>query len=182
MQITGIDLSLTATGVARLTINDRDHALQLDTITSAGTRDATYTDRARRLNDIARAVIAAALPADLVVIEGPAYGSASPSVWDRAGLWWDIVGTLNARAARVAVVAPTTLKKYATGSGAATKPDMRMALYQRAGRDVRDDNQCDAAFLAYAGADHVGAPVLDLPARNVDALNRADWPDTPIAA
>lgn len=182
MQIVGLDLSLTATGIARLTINGEEHALQLDTITSEGRKGATYGDRAGRLRTIARQVLATALPADLVVIEGPAYGSASPSTWDRAGLWWDVALLLEHRGVPFAVVAPSTLKKYATGSGAATKPDMRMALFQRLGTDVRDDNQVDAGFLALAGAQHLGTPVLELPARNVAALERADWPDPTDAA
>ena len=41
-----------------------------------------------------------------------------------------------------------TLKKFATGSGAAKKDNMIMAAERIAGRQVKDDNEADAILLA----------------------------------
>lgn len=68
-------------------------------------------------------------------------------------------------------VSPSIVKKLATGKGNATKPDMRMALYQRAGLDVRDDNQVDAWWLRQIGMQLLAHPDrLDLPKTHLAAL------------
>lgn len=67
-------------------------------------------------------------------------------------------------------VPPATLKVYATGSGRATKADMRVELLKRTGLDVRDDNQVDAAWLRLLGLDLAGHPELDLPKTHRRAL------------
>lgn len=75
------------------------------------------------------------------------------------------------------LIPPATLKKYATGRGNATKADMRMALYQRAGIDLRDDNQVDAAWLRVMGLDALGRPLIDLPKSQRAALDKVTWPE-----
>ena len=70
-----------------------------------------------------------------------------------------------------------TLKKFATGNGAAKKPDLRMALYRRAGVDVADDNQVDAWWLRQAGLQHLGDPdAVPLPQTHLSALDKVVWP------
>ncbi|MFW5898888.1 MAG: Holliday junction endonuclease [Jiangellaceae bacterium] len=78
---------------------------------------------------------------------------------------------------RYVLVIPSVLKMYATGKGNATKPDMRMALYRRTGADLRDDNQCDAAWLRYMGLDAAGlAGAVEMPKANREALAKVTWP------
>lgn len=176
MMIVGLDLSLTGTGISRLGITPTGkHALQLDTLTStpAGT---DYADRSDRLERLRHGIVTTTVPTDLVVVEGPAYSrGASAGTWDRAGLWW-LVYTWLHDSAPVAVVPPSSLKKYATGRGNATKADMRVALLQRLDRDERDDNAVDAAWLALMGADWLGQPVVGLPRSHTDALAKVAWP------
>lgn len=81
-----------------------------------------------------------------------------------------------------ALIPPASLKKYATGRGNATKADMRMAWYQRAGVDVPDDNQVDAAWLRAMGRDFLGAPLFHLPAVQRGVLGKLAWPDVAVAA
>lgn len=83
---------------------------------------------------------------------------------------------LHHAAAHVLTVPPSTLKKYATGKGTATKADMRMALYQRAGLDLRDDNQVDAWWLRALGHQMLSAPVVDLPKAHMAALDKLRLP------
>lgn len=73
-------------------------------------------------------------------------------------------------------VPAATLKKYATGRGNATKPDMRMELYKRTGIDLKDDNQVDAWWLRALGHELLGAPVVDLPKTHTEALGKLTLP------
>lgn len=74
-------------------------------------------------------------------------------------------------------VPPATLKKYAAGKGNATKADMRMAWFQRAGEDVRDDNQVDALWLRQIGLALIGDPsAITLPQTHTVALSKLALP------
>lgn len=162
--VVGIDPSLTGTGIAV--------GLSLaETITTK----PTGTDVRARLTRI-RGIVADVLrivPADaLVVIEGPSFGREQPGLAHlRAGLWWSLVNDLCACGCTVAEVPPKTLKKFATGSGNASKSDMRMALFKRLGIDNPDDNQVDALWLREAGLHLVGDPdAIELPKTQLAAL------------
>lgn len=155
--VVGLDLSLSATGIA-----ERDG------------RTWTYSPEGkgdRRLTDI-RATIGRTVGhgVDLVVIEDGVHRS--PAAFDLGMVHGAIRMSLLAAGVRYVLVPPSTLKKYATGRHLATKPDMRMALYQRMGIDLRDDNQVDATWLRYAGLQLLGEPVVELPKAQVAALDK----------
>ena len=163
--VLGIDLSLVATGIA-------DHT---------GTARIRGGDRAGtdRLDWIRDRILDQISGVELAVIEGPSYGNMSGAGHhEAAGLWWHIACALADRRVPYAVIPPSTLKKYATGSGKATKPDMRMALFQRAGIDERDDNKVDAWWLRAAGLEALGCPLVELPAAQRAALDKVAWPET----
>lgn len=165
-KVTGIDLSLAATGVAWMD----------GTVETLKPGDRRGLDRIHWT--VAR-IVEGAARSDLAVLEGPAYSRATGAGHhEAAGLWWAVLDALVSRyKVPVAVVPPTTLKKYATGKGNATKPDMRMALYRRESRDLRDDNMVDARWLALMGLDHLGHPVVDVPKTHRDALVKVAWPE-----
>lgn len=73
---------------------------------------------------------------------------------------------------------PATVKKFATGGGAAKKPDMRMALYQRTGLDVADDDKVDAWWLRALGMHLLGDPLLVLPAKHTENLAKLQIPES----
>lgn len=168
--VVGLDLSLTSTGIACAD----------GSLVTVGSKPTDYViaDRHRRLAGLRDAILSNVhADTDLVVIEGPSMASKiSGSVVDRYGLWWLVVDALFAQDLRVLEVSPSTLKKYATGKGNATKPDMRMALFQRAQIDCRDDNQVDAAWLRHLGLDALGTPSLPLPATHRVALAKVVLP------
>lgn len=156
-RVVGLDLSLSATGIA-----ERDG------------KTWTYSPDSkddRRLTDI-RATIGRIVGhgVDLVVIEDGVHRS--PAAFDLGMVHGAIRMSLLAVGVRYILVPPAALKKYATGRGNATKPDMRMALYQRMRIDLRDDNQVDATWLRYAGLELLGEPVVDLPKVQVAALDK----------
>lgn len=165
--VVGLDLSITATGIA---------CADGTTLTVA----TKASDGDERLLDIETAVAEAVAPwlldcADLVVIEdlptharaagitGMVHGVVRFSLWQ-----WSMPYVL---------VPPATLKKYATGKGNADKTAMALALYKRTGLELADDNQVDAAWLRFAGLDALGFPAFELPKVQRDALAKVSWPE-----
>lgn len=166
--VVGLDLSLTSTGIA---IAD-DNGGRTRTI-----RTAKLTDT-RRLRTIVDDVILTCFeeqPA-LVVIEGPSYGSTGGMQHERGGLWWMVAEALDDRGYARAVMTPTALKKYATGSGSASKDAVLIATCRRFPGFDGDNNAADALWLAAAGADHLGCPLVHMPAVNRSALAKVQWP------
>lgn len=162
--VVGLDPSLTGTGFA----SDGT----TETITTK-TTEATVIARLRRLRRIANNVLVLTPAGSLVVIEGPSFASREQAgqAHLRAGLWWSLVNDLTASGCDLVEVPPKTLKKFATGSGNASKSDMRMALFKRGGLDLADDNQVDAWWLREAGLHLLGDPdAVALPKSQLDAL------------
>jgi Holliday junction resolvasome RuvABC endonuclease subunit len=180
-RVVGLDLSLTATGIA--------HADgQLETIGTGlrGMARLAYivdevlvaveevgTDRGLDTLDL--------VPVDLVAIEGYAFGRPNQAAHlgelggaVRLALW--------ARDIPYVDVPPSNVKKYATGRGNAPKPDIRMEVYKRFGHDIADDNQCDAFVLRAMCLDALGHPLATMPATHRVALDKVAWPNLGSAA
>lgn len=189
--VLGLDPSLTGTGVAWIgptapVVDEQRFAVETFTIRSRGQRADTLADRDRRIVKMVgelRESIAwlyANHGIDLAVIEGPSHGSRGGSAWDRAGLWWGYVRELYALNIPVAICAPTTRIKWATGSGratASTKTDVGVSLSRLwPGVAAEGDNEWDALALATIGAQHLGWKV---PHRSwhAAAQKSIEWPD-----
>jgi Holliday junction resolvasome RuvABC endonuclease subunit len=162
-RVLGLDLSLTGTGIC---LPDGT-TFTVKTKTSEGDR---------RLVHIAETIRAVASDGvDLAVIEDlPVHGKS-------AGITGMVHGTARTELIRAgipyALIAPATLKAYATGSGTGDKTAMALAAFKRAGVEFADDNQCDAFWLRVAGLDWLGHPHIDLPKAQRDRLAKAKWPE-----
>ena len=167
MRIIGLDLSMSATGVA---FPDGSTAV----IKPRGKGDARLLSIENRMN----AALRLARP-DLAVVEefkGVAQGDANkvvPMVHATVRLC-----LMRARVPYV-LVNPSTLKLYATGYGSADKAAMAVAAITYGGREFTGDkggDQCDAWWLRAAGHTAYGEPVVRVPKANTDALREVDWP------
>jgi Holliday junction resolvasome RuvABC endonuclease subunit len=171
IRVLGLDLSLTATGVA----------LPNGSCRTIKTNAADGDLRLVQIAESIRVAVTITGPIDLAVIEDLPVGARS------AGITGMVHGVVRNELAVVgvpyALVAPATLKAYATGGGAADKTAMAMAAYKRHGIEFADDNQCDAWWLRMAGHEHLGQPIVSLPAAQIARLAKAKWPTmTPAVA
>jgi len=159
----GLDPSLTATGIARPD----------GTMHTVGGDAKLGDQRLARIADFVERVLIEDRPLLAVLEDLPAHAQAG-------GITGMAQGVVRLALQRAGVpyvrVVASSLKKYATGKGNATKADMRMALYQRFGIDVKDDNQVDAWWLRAMGLDRLGRPLVVLPQANRASLAKAEWP------
>lgn len=169
LHIVGLDISLTATGVAT--------TMGATTVPTKGRRADDLTTRHHRYRHICRTVFGLVGIPDLAVIEGPSYHSVGGSMWDRGGLWWLIVDGLLDREVPVAVVPPTCRAKYVTGKGNAGKAAVMRAVQHHLGAIPEDDNQADALALRAMGHDWAGQPLAAVPSLNRTALLSCQWPE-----
>ena len=151
--VVGVDPSISSTGVAALGDAQRFERVQ----SKPGSDSLSMRiDRMRAMATRVHYFIVDGERTDLIVMEGPAYGSNNQMTHMLAGYWWLLVHALE-KVAPIAVVQPGTLKKFATGDGRAGKDEMLAAAigaFPLAG--IRNNDIADAAALAAMGAVWLG--------------------------
>lgn len=170
IRIGGLDLSITSTGYAR----------------SDGTTGLVKTktgDGDQRMVQIRDVVMKELSDCHAVVIERtPAAlkGYASEILQQLQG---SIRSALMDAGIPYAVVPPSTLKKYATGNGSASKTEMAMAAFKRAGQEFEKDkggDMCDAWWLRNAGVFHWNGRdnwPFTMPSEQTGSLSSVQWPE-----
>ena len=172
--IVGLDLSLTGTGIATPGGERTVRTNAADPIEARliAIRNAVLAEAYQEVDDVYRG---ASFVIEDFVTRSPAAST--------LGMVHGVVRVALVEAGvPFVLVAPATLKKYVTGKGNAKKPDMRMAVYQRFGLDLPDDNRVDAFGLRAMGLDAYGAPLAQMPAVNRESLDKVTWPAIGAAA
>lgn len=172
MNIIGLDLSITATGI------------------STTLRDRTYRPKCQGPNqDVRLRWIAEEIRGDLYLVSAGRYIDLAviedlPTHAHSAGITGMVHGAVRAmlldEEIPYVLVAPATLKKFATGRGNCDKTAMAVAALKRAGVEFEDDNACDAWWLRMAGMCAYGQDLgWSVPADQVAALAKVAWPVRP---
>ena len=86
---------------------------------------------------------------DKIAIEGFSYGSKGRGVSVQYGIGWIVRAMLFIEKIPFTEVAPTALKKYASGMGTIKKENMIMPIYKKWGFESSSDNVRDAYVLAH---------------------------------
>lgn len=153
--VVGVDPSIASTGVFVIEGVDR---IRFERVQSKPGADSLSNKIARMRLVVVRVheFLISGEVVDLIVMEGPSYGSNNNQTHMLAGFWWLLVHALE-KTAPVAVVQPGTLKKFATGDGGAGKDEMlAAAIGAFPGAGIRNNDVADAAALAGMGAVHLG--------------------------
>lgn len=167
MRIAALDLSLTATGIAR-NFGDGPSVL---TILPGSRRGA------ERLHFIQKAIDQATESADVVVREGYAFGAKGNALFDIGELGGVIRLTMYCRKRPLVEIPPAVVKKLATGNGNAPKESVLAEAIRRLGYEGNDHNQADALWILQAGLHHYGlTDRVKLPEKHLSALDRVRWP------
>ncbi len=158
--VVGIDLSLTSTALAAL--HTGTGVLYVHRVKSTGKTTDTLAMKITRYRLLAESVVGAALACSplAVAIEGAQFStSKDTSAHRRAGLWWRVVDLIDAAGIPVVEVPVSTVKKWGTGKGNASK-DMMLAAAVRRWEQVGQNDEADAAHLADLLAYLVGGEVV----------------------
>lgn len=192
MIITGLDLSLASTGLARITLDQagRHEQVELQRLRGPLPKWPANSEAKRpiahnlgRMDKITREILAWTEGSDWVALEGPSFGSARPGQarghWERGGLWWHIRLELYRRDVPVAQIPPTCNKIYCTGSGKADKREMQFHVQRRfPWAEVDGEDKADAFGLALMCAHHLGHPLAPMPKTHTRGLAGCSWPES----
>lgn len=169
MRIAGLDLALVATGWC---VGTDQRQVDVETITGRGAGPA-------RMAQVRDEVVARASGVDLVMLEGFAYG-AQTAAYDMGGIGWVVRVALHEASIPYAVVAPSTLKVYATGKGRGVSKNLMVAeAVRRLKFPGSSHNEADALWLCAMGLDAKGHPLVAMPESHRRALASVRWPGDP---
>lgn len=175
-----LDLSLTSTGIAD-TAGVRSIKVRLP-------KRASDLQQMRRLHELAEIIDEQTCDASLVIIEGHAFsrgGRGGDGAFSHAHSLGELHGVCKViwlqREIPVAIVPPTSLKKYALGKGGgegATKQAMLAAAARRCQYPFEDFDQSDAWWLLQMAYAHYGHPWrIVMPQENDKGLAGVQWPE-----
>lgn len=184
--VSGVDLSLTATGLAwpdRVAVHGRKGL----TVLPPGRREHELKCLAEELfvkivdrryevgNNTDR-------PA-LVVIENLPKGRTAGGIvsTEKGYVYHELIRLLYSHGIPVLEIAPSVIKKYATGKGNAAKGAVIEATARRMPwlLTAGDENACDAAWAMAAGCALLDQPIVEVPKLHQDALVKLRLPAMP---
>jgi Holliday junction resolvasome RuvABC endonuclease subunit len=154
MRIMGADLSITRTGLG---------LPDATTLAVVPPKQVTGDDRLEYLADhIGLAARTAGV--ELVVIEGLGGVYKGEAARTMPMVHGAVRLELKRHRIPYMLLSPSSLKKFATGNGAADKTAMALAALKRLGREYATNDECDADWLRVAGRFAYGLPeVTDTP-------------------
>lgn len=142
----GLDLSLTGTGVVRL----HDGKIMDQALIKTKPTNSNVTELERLLK--IRKEIGFLDDVDIAVIEGLAFSVRnSTALVQLSGLNYLVREALYDANIPFIIVAPTSLKKFATSKGNCQKDEVMLACYKRWHVTFKDNNISDAYILARIG-------------------------------
>lgn len=192
--VVGVDLSLTATGMAWP--DGRTLAHGRTGLTSPNTPPWKRGEMLEELcGELVQRVMASdgldsvTTWPDLVTLEEiPPTGTRLDR--ERCYLWWAFLIALTRRDVLVLPIPPTSAKLYVTGRGDANKREVIAAVQERfpgweihktskTGKPLAkvDDNKADAVTLMAMGRELLGAPLVEMPESSRRALTKLSLPD-----
>lgn len=135
----GIDLS-TKTGF--VAINKKGETLIAKEIKADSDKDP------ERMVSLTEKIVNRLFKNDVICIEGFSYASRGRGIDFQFGLGHHVRNTLYKKGIDYTIVAPSQVKKFATGKGNASKDNMILPIYKKWGFEHESDNVRDAYVLA----------------------------------
>lgn len=169
-RVLGLDLSLTATGVALP--DGRVQLLRPPSCCNRGMRRLRwFRQKIQPMLTVNRV--------DWVYVEGYSFGSRNSHAHALGELGGVVrLAIFETPGVEYIDVPPSTLKKYATGKGNAKKELVLVEAVKRLGYQGSDDNEADALWLRALGCEHLEHPIVEVPQNHRDALDKLHFDHT----
>ena len=171
----GLDLSLTSTGFCL----KRGSTLTIETVKTEPKNFKNDLDRLIHIRD----TLLRKIPLDVKLICMEDFFVPSNKMQIGSGIKLAMLGTtvrlsLYERGMPFVIISPSQLKKFVTGKGTGEKSMIVREAYKRWGVDAKDDNQADAAVLAYLAEALVDPLTEETPKFQVEVVKtvRAERP------
>lgn len=156
---TGIDLSLTDTGICTIEVDVENKILLYTKKRIKSKSVKTFKEQSIRFNELGEKVISKIDERSIIAIEGMAY-AANSQAHKIGGFWWSVFSKIS-NFEKVFIVPPNSLKKFSTSKGNASKNEMieiipfildiyREEGWKVKGEEIKNDNEADAFHLALA--------------------------------
>lgn len=157
-KIVGIDASLTGTGICTMFVGK---GLLCDGDWYTSLIKPVAKSGPERLIEIRDQVADFIRDADLIVLEGYSFGSKGAGVFQTAELGGVLRVMIHERGKWLVEVAPTQLKKFATGKGNTKKEEVKLGVFKRWGVEFKTNDETDAFVLAKIGEAIIGEAIID---------------------
>lgn len=170
MRLVAIDPSLNGTGLAWQDDSGTQGSRKVDVGKLRG------AERLKDIRDALCAILMMVRP-HVILIEGYAYGRTN-----QAHQLGELGGVLRVEIHEqefpLVEVAPSALKKFATGKGNAPKDQVLAEAIRRLGYEGHSNDVADARWLLQMGINRYGLEGrIDLPKTHLSALEKVDFPD-----
>jgi crossover junction endodeoxyribonuclease RuvC len=167
--IIGLDMSLTEPGWAKYNIEKKE--------LTSGVIDVKQYKGLIRINAIVEAINdlyedSIDTEHHLVILEGYSFGSKGAAVISIGELGGVVRYELWKNKTKYIEVAPTSAKKFLTGTGTAQKSVIIKEVYKKYNIDVNNDNEADAINLAYIGRAITKDPEIKLNKTQEEVINK----------
>lgn len=177
--VIGLDLSFTACGVAvwnKPTGYPAKHGMT--TIHVGANPTESKLVRIRRIVAAVVSIVDTLIPPVLAVVEGGYVtpGGTGDTALRLAGLRDVVEYALDARNVGVVEIAPSVVKKYATGNGSAGKQFMLRAATSKLAKAPRNHNEADALWLLAMGMHYGGSPLCSPLLVGCEPTVAGHWP------
>jgi crossover junction endodeoxyribonuclease RuvC len=159
VKVLGLDLSLTASGI------------YCDTC--GGSIFKTKLRGMERLQAIRDEVVKHALHSDIILVEGYAFGARGNAMFSIGELGGVIRLALYELSKPYIEIAPTQLKKFATGKGNANKDEVIAAAIRKFNFQGTDNNEADAYVLNRIGNSHYNGSIRTSVQQEV--VDKIEW-------
>lgn len=169
--VLGVDASLTASGLSRISVADMNRGgdpefvftpdeILVTTVKPPGPKTKTLPEYARRIEWAVERIDAAMEGVDAIAMEELAYGAKGATAWVLSVVWGNVLRCAAHRGIPIGVVGTGQLKKYATGSGTSDKDVVLAAMVRRFPEvSITNNNESDALVLGLVACRELGYPI-----------------------